>query len=150
MITTTVWNNFLSKQFFLLALAWCVLSVGCSSPRSVGIQISDPEEPDYRVEHKRPGPPAHAPAHGYRKKYAYDYYPTANVYYDRSRQVYFYLAGRDWQMAVALPSTIRLNVSEAVSLELETDRPYRENAQHVKQVKYQGKGPKHKNHPWKK
>ncbi len=150
MIKTAVWKNFLSKHLYLLALALCVLSAGCSSPRSVGILIGDPEEPDYRVAQKRPGPPPHAPAHGYRKKFAYEYYPTVNVYYDRSRQVYFYLSGRDWQMAVSLPSTIRLDVSEVVSLELETDRPYLENAQHIKQVKYQGKGPKHKNHPWKK
>jgi hypothetical protein len=56
--------------------------------------------------------------------------------------VYFYLSGRDWQMAVSLPSTLRVDVNEAVSLELETDRPYLENAQHVKKVKYKGKRPK--------
>jgi hypothetical protein len=140
----TTLNFFLSGHPLLLALALCVLAVGCSSPRSVGIKIGGHEEPGYRVAHKHAGPPPHAPAHGYRKKFAYYYYPTANIYYDRSRHVYFYLSGRDWQMAVSLPSTLRVNVNEAVSLELETDQPYLENAQHVNKVKYKGKGPKQK------
>ena len=42
-------------------------------------------------------------------------------------------------MAVSLPSFIRIDVGEAVTLELETDRPYVENPQHIKQVKYKGK-----------
>jgi hypothetical protein len=42
-------------------------------------------------------------------------------------------------MAVSLPSSIRLNVHERVSLELETDRPYVFNAQHIKQVKLREK-----------
>jgi len=115
----------------------------------VGIRIGEPDEPGYRVVHKHPGPPPHAPAHGYRKKVVYYYYPTANAYYDQSRGVYFYLSGTEWQMAVSLPSSIRLNVHERVSLELETDRPYVFNAQHSKQVKYKGKGPKQKRRNWK-
>jgi hypothetical protein len=112
----------------------------------VGIQIGDP---GYRGVHKHPGPPPHAPAHGYRKKFAYHYYPTVNVYYDPARDMYFYLSGREWKMAVSLPSSIRIDVQEAVSLELETDQPYVENAKHIRQVKYKGNGPKHKGPKWK-
>ena len=135
------------KQNFQLLVAAAMLSgfmVGCSSPQSVGIKIGESERPYYPVVHKQPGPPSHAPAHGYRKKFAYQYYPTANVYYDQSRRVYFYLSGREWEMAVSLPSSLRIDVQEAVSLELETDRPYMENDKHIKQVKYKEKGPKWK------
>jgi len=139
----------LGVRFIFVSIALSLLATGCSSPRSVGIRIGEPDEPSYRVVHKHPGPPPHAPAHGYRKKVVYYYYPTANAYYDQSRGVYFYLSGTEWQMAVSLPSSIRLNVHERVSLELETDRPYVFNAQHIKQVKYKGKGPKQKGRNWK-
>jgi hypothetical protein len=110
-------------RFIFVSLAFSMLTTGCSSPQSVGIRIGGPEEPSYRVVHTHPGPPPHAPAHGYRKKVVYYYYPTANAYYDQSRGVYFYLSGTEWQMAVSLPSSIRINVQERISLELETDRP---------------------------
>ena len=124
---------------------------GCSSPRSVGVTIGDRQEPDYRVAHTRKGPPPHAPAHGYRKKFGYDYYPTSNVYYDRSREVYFYLAGSHWEMKVSLPSRLRVDINEAIYLELGTDRPYQYNADHVKmgRNKHKAHKVKHKNHPWK-
>jgi len=136
---------------FLLVVGLSVLLGGCSSPRSVGVKIVDRQEPGYRVAHKRTGPPPHAPAHGYRKKFGYDYYPAANVYYDRGRKVYFYLAGNNWEMGVSLPSTLRLNVNEAIYLELGTDRPYRHNTEHVKMGKHKHKGKKvkHKKHSWK-
>lgn len=137
---------------FLLVIGLSMLLGGCSSPRSVGVKIGDRQEPGYRVAHKRTGPPPHAPAHGYRKKFGYDYYPAANVYYDRGQKVYFYLAGNNWEMGVSLPSTLRVNVNEAICLELGTDRPYQRNAEHVKMGKYKHKGKakkvKHK-HPWK-
>ncbi len=139
----------LGARFIFVSIALSMLGTGCSSPQSVGIRIGEPDEPSYRVVHKHPGPPAHAPAHGYRKKVVYYYYPTANAYYDHSRRVYFYLSGTKWQMAVSLPSSIRIDVHERVSLELETDRPYVYNAQHIKQVKYKGKGPKQKGPKWK-
>lgn len=139
----------LGVSFIFLSFVLGILAIGCSGPQSVGISIGKSEEPGYRVAHKHRGPPPHAPAHGYRKKHSYDYYPTANVYYDRSRKMYFYFSGQDWQVSVSLPSRIRIDVNEAISLELATDRPYLENAQHVKKVKYKGKGRKHKQHPWK-
>ena len=139
-------HSMLKQNFQLLVVVGVLggLMIGCSSPQSVGIQIGESERTHYPVVHKQPGPPPHAPAHGYRKKFAYQYYPTANVYYDQSRRVYFYLSGSEWEMAVSLPSSLRIDVREAVSLELETDRPYMENDKHIKQVKYKEKGPKWK------
>jgi hypothetical protein len=51
------------------------------------------------------------------------YYPTANVYYEPPRNVYFYFSDGRWVMAVSLPSSIRLDMDESVTLELVTTRP---------------------------
>jgi hypothetical protein len=51
---------------------------------------------------------------------------------------YFYLSGGTWQVAMTLPSTVRLDTSNYVSLELETDKPYLYYDQH--KVKYKGHG----------
>ena len=73
---------------------------------------------------QRPGPPPHAPAHGYRRKYLYRYYPSVFVYFDVNRRVYFYLEGGAWNVGVNLPAHVHIDAGEAVSLTLETDRPY--------------------------
>jgi hypothetical protein len=51
---------------------------------------------------------------------------------------YFYLSGGTWQVAMTLPSTVRLDTSNYVSLELETDKPYQYYEEH--KVKYKGYG----------
>lgn len=75
-------------------------------------------------EHHQHGPPSHAPAHGYRHKHQYHYYPDKNVYYDPDRKLYFYLQGDRWQTGATLPTSIRLNLGKSTSLELDTDIPY--------------------------
>jgi hypothetical protein len=56
---------------------------------------------------------------------------------------YFYLSGDTWQVAMTLPSTVRLDTSNYVSLELETDKPYQYYEEH--KVKYKGHGRSHGN-----
>jgi len=51
---------------------------------------------------------------------------------------YFYLSGGTWQVVMTLPSTVVLDTSNYVSLELETDRPYLYYDEH--KVRYQGYG----------
>ena len=75
--------------------------------------------------HHQPGPPKHAPAHGYRSKHMYHYYPGNNVYYDLERKLYFYMDGDTWKTNVSLPESIRLNLGKSTSIELDTDLPYR-------------------------
>ena len=60
------------------------------------------------------------------------------MYMNVSTGGYFYLNGGTWQVAMTLPSTVRLDVSNYVSLELETDRPYLYHDVH--KVKYKGPG----------
>jgi len=83
------------------------------------------------------GPPDHAPAHGYRAKYQYRYYPRCRVYHDAARGVYFYLKGENWEVGISLPSHLKNDLGEYVSLELETDKPYLFNEKHNK--KYSSK-----------
>ena len=95
-----------------------------------------------KSKQKKGGPPAHAPAHGYRAKHQYRYYPSSNVYKDTERGIYFYLKGDKWEVGASLPLPLREGLGESVSFELETDKPYIHHAEHVKQ--YPSKKPKSK------
>ncbi len=70
------------------------------------------------------GPPPHAQAHGYRQRHVYRYYPSSYVYFDCTRKIYFYLESGAWRMSASLPSSIRIDLNEAVSLEMDSDKPY--------------------------
>jgi hypothetical protein len=100
-----------------------MILAGCGE--RVGVQAGG--EPDYRRGGPpgRGGPPPWAPAHGYRAKHRYRYYPSSEVYYDEGRGVYIYYGGGRWQVSVSLPRGIRLDAGDYVTLEMDTDRPYR-------------------------
>ncbi|MEJ2102740.1 MAG: hypothetical protein P8X68_22630 [Desulfobacterales bacterium] len=83
---------------------------------------------------KKNGPPAHAPAHGYRAKYQYRYYPACSVYFDVGRKLYFYLEGDQWRISAELPNRLRVGLGDYVFLEMDSDRPYLDNKNH--QQKY--------------
>ncbi len=78
------------------------------------------------------GPPAHAPAHGYRAKHNYLYYPDKSVYYDVGRRLFFYLEGDEWTVSVSLPSRYRMDLGSGVTLVLETDKPYQKHGEHAR------------------
>jgi hypothetical protein len=89
---------------------------------------------------KKGGPPPHAPAHGYRAKHQYRYYPSRNVYYDQGRGVYFYIKGDGWAVGASLPTHLQSDLGYAVNIDLDSDTPYEFNAEHLKQYpkeKYQ-------------
>jgi len=94
---------------------------------------SEQQQVKNKPKQKKGGPPAHAPAHGYRAKHQYRYYPSSNVYKDPERGIYFYLKGDKWEVGASLPLPLREGLGESVSLELETDKPYIHHAEHVKQ-----------------
>jgi len=96
-----------------------------------GGQQSEPAPTVVKAEEN--GPPAHAPARGYRAKHQYHYYPSASVYHDTSRGLYFYLGGSGWQIAASLPQDLRVRLGSSVSIEMDTDKPYIYNDQHKKQ-----------------
>ena len=85
------------------------------------------------VKDKKNGPPPHAPAHGYRSKRQYKYYPSTSVYHDTNRGLYFYLSGSGWQIAASLPENLKMRLGSSVTMEMDTDKPYIYNDQHRKQ-----------------
>lgn len=98
-------------------LTFIVVMFALSACRSVPIYV-----PGVHVSGGHP--PAHAPAHGRRSHHNYHYYPDVEVYFDISRQSYFYLSGGAWQISATLPHALSLHLGSHVSLELDTVRPY--------------------------
>lgn len=75
-------------------------------------------------ESGKKAPPPRAPAHGHRAKHRYYYYPSAFVYFDIDRGVYFYLEGSTWRMVTRPPAVILSVPDEYIVIELDTDKPY--------------------------
>lgn len=71
-------------------------------------------------------PPPWAPAHGWRAKHPYYYYPSQQVYYSPEQARYFWLQGTSWQVGVKLPSWITLG--QRVTVDLNTTTPYTQHA----------------------
>ena len=127
----------------ITALAFGLLSLapGCESRRG-GVIIGSPTPPP--PPPPKEGPPPWAPAHGYRAKHRYRYYPCHYVYYDMGRGIYFYLEGDGWHFSARLPAGIHLESADYVVLELETDKPYQYFSDHKRkyppgQAKKKGK-----------
>lgn len=115
--------------FMFLVCFGLVFSVAACSTTSgdveTGVVITHDPEP-------KGGPPPHAPAHGYRAKQSYRYYPNAEVYYDESREVYFYIESGSWRVSVALPSEIEVMLDEYVIIVMDSDTPYKDFKKHKK------------------
>ncbi len=96
-------------------------------------QGSDSEnQQQVKTQKTKGGPPDHAPAHGYRAKHQYRYYPSRSVYLDTARGLYFYLKGDNWEVGASLPTSLKSGLGDYVSFELDTDKPYVHHAEHVK------------------
>jgi hypothetical protein len=138
------WFLWMLVVSFLLPFAGTTFAGGSISVQwGKADESRPPEQPGYQ---KTSGPPAHAPAYGYRAKHKYRYYPCSNVYHDADRGLYFYLEGSNWRIGASLPSNLQMGLGESVSLELDTDKPYIYNAEHVKKYppgqQKKGKGSK--------
>lgn len=112
----------------ILALIFgALLLAGCA-----GSTISVGDYPDHRGHdqrgyerhERRGGPPPWAPAHGYRAKHRYRYYPSAEVYFDTGRGLYFYYTDGEWRGSVRLPRYLRAELGSSVTLEMDTSHPY--------------------------
>ena len=135
------------KLFICLAIGFFFASFSTDvfAGGSISIQWGKGSGSDNREvvkKHKKQGPPAHAPAHGYRAKHQYRSYPSRSVYYDTARGLYFYLKGDNWEVGASLPGSLRVGLGDSVSFELETDKPYIHHEAHVK--KYPAKQSKKK------
>ena len=120
----------LAIGFFIVSICADVFAGG-----SINIQWgkgSGSDNPQVSKKHKKQGPPAHAPAHGYRAKHQYRYYPSRSVYYDTGRRLYFYIKGDNWEVGASLPNHIRVSLGDSVNIELDTEKPYIYYSEHVK------------------
>ena len=132
--------NFIKRLVICLAISLFTVSIvfaaGCAPKRVQVVYEKDGNHGYSEIGHKHKpkmqGPPAHAPAYGYRAKYQYRYYPSRSVYYDTGRKLYFYLKGDNWEVGASLPSYIRIGLGESVSIELDTDKPYLYHSEHLK------------------
>ena len=82
-------------------------------------------------------PPKWAPAHGYRAKTRYVYFPQQNFYYDLHAHHYLYLNNGSWSVSVGIPApfiSINLGVVPQVQLNYYGGYPYYYNSDH--RVKY--------------
>jgi len=123
--------HFLMAAAFVLLFSFTVLAGG-----AISVQWGDNSKPQSNpniYSQKKGGPPPHAPAHGYRAKHQYQYYPNCNVYHDASRGMYFYMKGDGWAVGASLPTDLLPNLGASVSLDMDTDKPYEHNAEHLKQ-----------------
>ncbi len=73
-------------------------------------------------------PPPWAPAHGYRAKHRYLYYPDYQVYYAPETQMWFWLDGGSWRFGASLPAGVVVAGVPGVSVMLNTERPYEQHA----------------------
>ncbi|HEY9110227.1 MAG TPA: hypothetical protein VIM92_00435 [Rhodanobacteraceae bacterium] len=73
-------------------------------------------------------PPPWAPAHGWRAKHQYVYYPSAEVYYEPASRMWFWFGGDGWQAGLSLPIALHGFVSTGgVNIALDVDQPYLRN-----------------------
>ena len=111
---------------------------GCASTRGgVGYGWGSQEpahQPESKVAHKH-GPPDHAPAHGYRAKYRYRYYPAQEVYYNTERRLYFYIEGGVWVSDALLPYQLKINLGKYETVEIDSITPYAYHEHKIKKKK---------------
>lgn len=110
------WTVFLP---LFLALGLATPLTGCET-----LHVGVGDEPEYRENSGGKGPPPWAPAHGYRAKHRYRYYPGAQVYYAENRGVYFYYRDGEWRVSASLPGNLRVGLGDSVTLEMDADKPY--------------------------
>ena len=131
------------KIILTIGLSFLLMTVGCRSAKvMVGKHPSYHHDPPLKG-----GPPPWAPAHGYRAKHRYLYYPSSYVYFDIGRKLYFYYSVGEWRVSATLPAEICIDVGHYVTLEMDIDKPYKFHQDVVKKHppghlkhKHKGKG----------
>ncbi len=105
---------------FVFCLAACGTTTG-----GVGAGVFVGGEP-----HAKTGPPSHAPAHGYRAKHTYHYYPNTEVYFDISRELFFYIEGDGWMVSASLPRHLHARLGDYVVIEMDSATPHTHSKKH--------------------
>ena len=74
----------------------------------------------------------------------YDFYPSAEVYFDPQRKLYFWHAAAYWGVGKRLPSTYRLDHKDRRLVSLDTKLPYRQHDRVMLENPRKKSGRKHK------
>ena len=122
-------KKYFGKIILVLVLSLSLFFTGCQGMR---FAIQSEPSPEPSPVYKEGGPPPWAPAHGYRAKHKYLYYPSSRVYYEKERETYFYYLDGQWRVSVSLPSYLRIDVNDYVTLEMDSDKPYEYDLEVVK------------------
>lgn len=105
------------KRFILLAVLFMALGMSGNDVIAQG-----KGKGQAKVKKSGGGPPAWAPAHGYRAKTRHVFFKEYDVYYDLQRSVYISLSGSNWVVSAEIPAKIaNVNLSAAVQLEIDLD-----------------------------
>jgi hypothetical protein len=120
-------KRWMGLLFLIVGIGFWVVTTGCYHER-----VIVEERPVYVPVPAETGPPPWAPAHGHRAKHRYYYYPGSYVYFDVERRVYFYYRDAGWNVSVSLPVGFRIDVSDYVVLEMDTEKPYQYHSDVVK------------------
>ena len=124
----------LKKTPVFLAVSLCLFFLISCTTTGGGVSYEWDNDTEhghpYEVKKTKNGPPSHAPAHGYRAKHYYRYYPSCSVYYDTHRKLYFYLKGDNWRMDVSLPQDLHVDQRGYVTIEMNSDKPYTHYKEH--------------------
>ena len=99
-----------------------VLSLFCGLALLLSFQVgyAKPESKKIKTKEKAGGPPAWAPAHGYRRKF--QYWPQQKVYYDGTKKQYFWLQAGNIKVGSKLPSWIQI-AGAGTTKELDAEAP---------------------------
>jgi hypothetical protein len=100
------------KQLVLVA-SLATLMTGC-------VVVPDQGRPTYG------GPYQSGPVQ--QSQYRYVYYPEQQVYYSPETRNWFWMSGNAWQTGLYLPSGLRVDISNGVSVNLNSPRPYIQHA----------------------
>lgn len=70
--------------------------------------------------------------------YHYRYYPSAFVYFDSDRRLYFYQSGNQWLVSPRLPANIADNLGHYVLLQMNAESPYVYHSEVMKKFPHPG------------
>ena len=100
----------------------------------------------------QPGPPSHAPAHGYYKKHVYHYYPDAEIYFSVELGTYTVFQGGRWVVVKGRRPAMLTSAHKYVVIKADTKEPWKNHSrykkshppgqpkQHIRGGKGRGKG----------
>jgi hypothetical protein len=112
----------------ILMLAVCVLQVGDSwSKKKDGTYPYDQDEFLPPGQAKPKGPPPWAPAHGYRAKQNYRYYPAHNIYQDPVSGLFFTYHGGVWSKGGLPPGMTPDGLGRHRDFDGYVDEPWKSN-----------------------